>query len=242
MSPPEKVIRHILADELAVENELDYTPAEALGHLLEVAKWDVDEITVLIKATFQHDGVPMWIPPQEITEGLKAKYGSTFHRGSRGFVEIALDDIEDEPAHIGKELSVMQEKHSQALGQTERHESVWETQEKIILRVLGEEKRSFLRTGRAKMKTLATEGPEELVSTFRIGALYAGDSLGIVAAGDEVLDHLCDPFQAEASVYEGILFLIAVGKVLEVLFEDGLKDIRSALSICRGRIRIEVKR
>jgi len=84
----------------------------------------VNEIAVLIKAALQHDGVPMWIPPQEVAEGLKAKYGSTFHRGSRGFVEISLDDIEDEPAHLGEELSVMAEEHSQALGQTEREESV----------------------------------------------------------------------------------------------------------------------
>jgi len=61
VSPPEKVIRHVLVDELAVEKELDYTPAEALGHLLEVAEWDMDEIAVLIKAALQHDGVPMRI-------------------------------------------------------------------------------------------------------------------------------------------------------------------------------------
>ncbi len=83
-----------------------------------------------------------------------------------------MDDIEDEAADLGEELSVMPEKHPRALGQTERHESVWETQEKIILNVLVEEERSFLRTGRTKMKTLATEGPEELVSTFRIGAWF----------------------------------------------------------------------
>ncbi|MBW8003507.1 MAG: hypothetical protein FVQ80_16085 [Planctomycetes bacterium] len=68
------------------------------------------------------------------------------------------------------------------------------------------------------------------------------EPVGIIAAGDEVLDHLWDPLQAEASVCGSILFLIAVGKVLEVLFEDELKDIRSALSICRGRSRIDSKR
>jgi len=68
----------------------------------------------------------------------------------------------------------MAEKHSQAFGQTERHESVWKTQEKIILGVLGEQEGSFLGTGRAEMEAFAAEGPEELLSTFRIGALYAG--------------------------------------------------------------------
>ncbi len=32
------------------------------------------------------------------------------------------------------------------------------------------------------MKTFATEGTEELLSTFRVGALDAGDTLSIVAA------------------------------------------------------------
>ena len=179
MSPGEEIISHILVDELSLEKELDYTPAEALGHLLRVAEWDVDEIAFLIKAALQHDRVPMRIPPQEITEGLKTKYGGTLNLGSCGFVEIPLDDIEDEPAQLGEELSVMAEEHSQAFGQTERYEFVWKTQEKIILHVLGEQEGSFLRTGRTEMEAFATEGPEELVSTFRIGALYTGDSLGI---------------------------------------------------------------
>ncbi len=76
----------------------------------------------------------------------------------------------------------MAEKHSQAFGQTERQESVGKTQEKIILRILGEQEGSFLRTGRAEMEAFATEGTKELISAFRIGALYAGNPLGIVAA------------------------------------------------------------
>ena len=86
----------------------------------------------------------------------------------------------------------MAEEHSQAFGQTERHESVWKTQEKIILGVLGEQEGSFLGTGRAEMEAFAAERagrrnaapprPKELLSTFRIGALYSGNPLAIVAA------------------------------------------------------------
>ena len=75
------------------------------------------------------------------------------------------------------------EKHSQAFGQTECHESVWKTQEKIILGVLGEQEGSFLGTGRLRalgprwkplqLKDWASPA-QELLSTFRIGALYAG--------------------------------------------------------------------
>ena len=57
------------------------------------------------------------------------------------------------------------EKHSQAFGQTERHESVWKTREKIILGVLGEQEGSFLGTGRLRVAV----------------AHHPGDTLGIVA-------------------------------------------------------------
>ncbi|MBA7549716.1 hypothetical protein ES705_42209 [subsurface metagenome] len=61
-------------DELSIEEELDYPPAEALGDLLEVGEGDVDETAVLIKAAFQDDGVPVRIPPQELAKGLVLEF------------------------------------------------------------------------------------------------------------------------------------------------------------------------
>jgi hypothetical protein len=51
-------------------------------------------------------------------------------------------------------------------------------QQKIVLRVLGEEQGSPLAAGRAEMKAFAAERTEELLSAFRVSALYAGDSPG----------------------------------------------------------------
>ena len=48
---------------------------------------------------------------------------------------------------------------------------MWKTQEKIILRVLGEKQGSLLAAGKAEMKALAAERTEQLLSAFRIGAL-----------------------------------------------------------------------
>jgi len=124
----------------------------------------------------------MGIPSHELAKGLEAEHGGALHRLSCSFVEIPPEDIEDEPADLGEKLSVMAEEHSQAFGQTERHESVRKTQQKIILSVLGEEQDSFLRTGRAEMEAFAAERPEELGSAFGVGALYAGDSLCIITA------------------------------------------------------------
>ena len=44
------------------EIELYYTPAEALGHLAEVAEWDVVEITVFIKAALLEDSMEVGVP------------------------------------------------------------------------------------------------------------------------------------------------------------------------------------
>ena len=112
MSPSEKIIRHVLVDEFVLKEEFDDTSAEALGHLREVGERDVDEIAALIEAALQNDGVPVGIEPQKFTEGLKAKKCSCFYRSFRCFVEIPLDHVKDELAHLGEELSVVTEKHS----------------------------------------------------------------------------------------------------------------------------------
>ncbi len=114
--------------------------------------------------------------------------------------------------------------------------------EEFIRSIFGKQKGALLGTGRTEMKAFTTEGAEELFFAFRICAPYAGDSMGVIAAGDEVLDHLCDPLQTEAPVCGSVLFLIAVGEVLEVLLENGLKDIRSLLGIGGGGVRTEPKR
>ena len=129
------------------------------------------------------------------------------------------------------------EEHPQAFGQTECEKPVREAQQQILLRVLGEEQGSHLAAGGAEVKALAAERSEELVSAFRIGALYAGDALGVIAAGDKAFGHLSDPLQAESSVCRGVLLLVVFGEFLEVLFEDSLKDVRSALGIGGSRMR-----
>ena len=58
------------------------------------------------------------------------------------------------------------------------------------------------------MEAFAAERSEELISTFRIGALYAGDSLRVIATAEEVLDHLRDAIQTEASICRSILLLV----------------------------------
>ena len=78
------------------------------------------------------------------------------------------------------------------------------------------------------MEAFAAERAEELLCTVRVGALYAGNHLGIVAARDEVFNHLRDTIQAETSEGRGIVLLIGVGELLEILLEK--KDICISLN------------
>jgi len=88
-----------------------------------------------------------------------------------------------------------------------------------------------------EVKALAAEGTEQLLSAFRVGALYAGDSLGVVAAVEKALGHLCDALQAKPAVLGGVLPIVVFGELLEVLFEDSLKGVRSALGVGADRMR-----
>ena len=72
--------------------------------------------------------------------------------------------------------------------------------------------------------------------------LYAGDSLRVIATAEEVLDHLRDAIQTESSEGRGIVLLIGVDELLEVLLENCLKHVRSALAVPLGPIWIEGKR
>ncbi len=74
MPPGEKIIRHVLVDEFLIEKELDYTPAEAFGHLREVTEWNIDKIAVFIKAAFQEESMEVGIPPQKLTKRLELEF------------------------------------------------------------------------------------------------------------------------------------------------------------------------
>jgi len=81
------------------------------------------------------------------------------------------------------------------------------------------------------MEALAAERAEQLLLTIRICAPYAGDALGVIAAGEKAFGYLGDPLQAEPPVLGGVFLLVVFGKLLEVLSEDILKVVRSPLSI-----------
>ena len=91
---------------------------------MAVTQGDVYEVAVLIKTTFQHDRVPVRIPPQKFSERLKAQHAGTLHHSFCSGVEIFLDNSEDKPAHLREKPFVVSEEYSQALWHGPGQESV----------------------------------------------------------------------------------------------------------------------
>ena len=67
-----------------------------------------------------------------------------------------------------------------------------------------------------------------------------GDSLGIIPAADKVMDNLGNPFDPEPAIGFCILCIVDFGKPIKMIFEDHLKGICPALSICKRPGKIEI--
>jgi hypothetical protein len=84
---------------------------------------------------------------------------------------------------------------------------------------------------------------KEVQSIFavQIGALNAGNPLGIVSAADELLHHLRDTLDAEAAVDDGVFVLVLISETLEVFFEQELDGVDSPRQVDRLLDRSDLK-
>ena len=98
----------------------------------------------------------------------------------------------------------------------------------MIPHVLGEQEGPLLRAGWTEVEGFARKGAEVLELTFRIGALDAGDTLGVVPAKNELLNHLGDPLDTETAVDSGVFAFILFHDALKMLFKQHLKVIDTA--------------
>lgn len=79
MSSGDKVIRHVLINELYVKKKFYQMPSETLSHLCGVTEWDVDKIAVLIKADVHGDtnaGERMLLSPMRRSRLPEKVHGS----------------------------------------------------------------------------------------------------------------------------------------------------------------------
>jgi hypothetical protein len=108
---------------------------------------------------------------------------------------------------------------------------VGQRQKKPILHVLRKQKCPFLRARGAEIKRLTGERPEILILAFRVGALDAGDTLGVVPAENELLHRLGDSLESETAIDDRVLVFVLIGEVMKVFFEEKLDDTDSPLSV-----------
>jgi len=62
MPPREHVSCKLLINELSIHKKADNNLAKILGHFLQPGKWEVVEVPVIVKPTFQNNRVKMRVP------------------------------------------------------------------------------------------------------------------------------------------------------------------------------------
>ena len=111
----------------------------------------------------------------------------------------------------------------------------------MILHVLRKQESPFLRAGRAEVEGLTRKWTEILEIAVGIGALDADDTLGVVPAENELLNHLGDALDAKTPVDDGVLVFVLIREALKMLFEQTLEDIDSTRLVHCLRDRGELK-
>jgi hypothetical protein len=89
------------------------------------------------------------------------------------------------------------EEDRESLGNGEDELSMGKGEQEVVGEVVGEQEGTLLRAGGAEMETLAGKGDEEIVTTFGIRTLDAGDALGVIAATEEPFCRPGDTGKAE---------------------------------------------
>jgi len=79
----------------------------------------------------------------------------------------------------------------------------------------------------AEAKGHTRKWTEILESAVGIGALDAGDTLGVVSAKNKLLDHLGDPLDTESAVDDSVFAFVLFCDALKLLFKQNLKVIDS---------------
>ncbi len=91
--------------------------------------------------------------------------------------------------------------------------------------MLREEEDPFLVTARAEVPCFAGERAKVIISALSVSTAYPGYAFGIIATVQKFKDYLLDPYDTELAVFVCVLFLVAILKLLEVVFKNGLNEI-----------------
>jgi hypothetical protein len=166
----------------------------------------------LQKEPHQREG--LGLAREELAAGLGGKDHTGPDRPFRRFVVEALEDGKAELADLRKQPAVVAEIRSQEFGEGEEELPMGQCEQEPLVNVRRAQEGPFLGTGRAEIKRLTAERAEVLVLAVRIGALDAGNALGVVATENELLHHLGDALDAETPVDHGVLGFVLIGEAI----------------------------
>ena len=101
------------------------------------------------------------------------------------------------------------------------------------MHVLRKQERSFLRTGGTEVEGLTRKWTEILEFAIGIGALDAGDALGVVPAENKLLHHLGDPLDSESAIDDGVFAFVLFSDALKTALEQQLNGVDSTRPVHR---------
>ena len=100
--------------------------------------------------------------------------------------------------------------------------------------MLREEEYPFLMAARTEIPCFACtfersdERLKVIIFALRVSTAYPGYAFGIIATVHKFKDCLLDPYDTELAVFVCVLFLVAILKLLEVVFKNGLNNISAS--------------
>ena len=72
------------------------------------------------------------------------------------------------------------------------------------------------------------ERSKVIIPALRDSTAYPGYAFGIIITVQKFKDCLLDPYEIELAVFVCVLFLVAIFKLLEVVFKNGLNNISAS--------------
>jgi hypothetical protein len=102
-------------------------------------------ISERIEPTLEEDAVQVGIPPNEVSRRGVGDNGSPLDPSSGGRAVDALHHAGDQAAEIADQAMIVAEEYSEHLGKSDDDLAVRQAEQELLVHVLPEEQRSFLR-------------------------------------------------------------------------------------------------
>jgi hypothetical protein len=144
MFPRQQIAGELFVNQLLFQEKADELPTEVLGHPFQIPIRQVVEGSFVVESTFENQSVPMGIPSQKISIGLKCQ-DCCSGDGTAGRLGVEIDDHPiNQTRYIGKESLIVAKEHTQRFGDGEYELTMGQVKQHLFGQVFSEQQRSFL--------------------------------------------------------------------------------------------------